>query len=89
MDHVSLALALATIQGHLGESVGMTCSRLPLEVDLALVQGAVDALAREMEFGLDVLESLEGGGHVKGEACEWVRRRVDTDDAICSLASSI
>jgi hypothetical protein len=52
----------------------------------------VEALAREMEWGLELVEAVEGseGGAEcmsgKFTGCEWLQLQIDTDDSVSQLA---
>jgi hypothetical protein len=52
----------------------------------------VEALAREMEWGLELVEAVEGseggaeGLHGKFTGCEWLQLQIDTDDSVSQLA---
>ena len=95
MDELTLGLALQTIQRHLPQFVTMSWRKVPLAQEQRLLHGALEALARELEWGLDTVEALETDFARAGNAktmqtsigADWLKLQVETDLAITELCS--
>ena len=101
MDELTLGLALQTIQRRLPQFVTMSWRKVPLLQEQLLLNRAIESLAKELEWGLDAVESLtrtsgsysaQGGGcgnaHIGSESTqEWLRLQIETDLAVTELCS--
>jgi len=63
----------------------MSWRKVPLLQEEALLTCAVENLAAEMEWGLEIVESVEGGGGGGGLGTNWLNLQIDTDDALSLL----
>jgi hypothetical protein len=93
MEEGVLALAIKTIQAHLPEYVSMSWRKLPLHVEHGLLAHAAEAMAKEMEFGLEVVAKVESGGSLAAlttqAQLEWLQRQCNTDSAVAELAQAV
>ena len=93
MEEGVLALAIKTIQAHLPEYVSMSWRKLPLHVEHGLLAHAAEAMAKEMEFGLEVVAKVESDGSLAAlttqAQLEWLQRQCNTDSAVAELAQAV
>jgi hypothetical protein len=72
MHQDALALAIQTIQAHLPEGTGMSWRKVARETEERMLTLAVEAVAREMQYGLGLLAAVEAGSALENvDSCHW------------------
>jgi hypothetical protein len=87
MHQDALALAIQTIQAHLPEGTGMSWRKVARETEERMLTLAVEAVAREMQYGLGLLAAVEAGSALENvDSRHWLGLQIDTDSIITELS---